>query len=95
MKKYFDENPIAELRYALADLREADRKPFYIAIAVLLVVALGLGAVIFFILKDKEDCDDEFLDDCDWDEYDELDDDDCCCCCDCECEEDTEEDSVY
>lgn len=92
MRRYFDgENAIADLRNALEDFKKEDKKPFYITIAVLCLVALGLGALIFFVIKNKRD-DDEY-DDCDWDEYDEDDfDDECGCGCGCGCEDEEEED---
>ena len=45
------ENTLVELKNTLLDLRKNDRKPFYIAIAVLSLVAIGLGALVFFIIK--------------------------------------------
>ena len=93
MRRYFDgENAIVELKNALTDLKKEDKKPFYITIAVLCIVALGLGALIYFIIKNK--CAEEEYDDCDWDDYD---DDECGCGCGCdddEEDEDEDEDST-
>lgn len=92
MKKYFDENPIAEFKSVLAEMKKNDRKPLYFAIGVLALVALGLGALVYFIIKNKND--EECFDDDDWDDYedwDECDDDcDCNCGCDCGCEDEEE-----
>ncbi len=86
MKKYFEgENTLVELKNTLLDLRKNDRKPFYIAIAVLALVAAGLGVLVFFMIKNKNE-EEDYLDDCDWEEYDDFE-EDCGCGC-CECEED-------
>ena len=77
------ENTLVELKNTLLDLRKNDRKPFYIAIAVLSLVAIGLGALVFFIIKNKKD-DEDYIDDCDWEDYEDFEDDCECGCCDCE-----------
>ena len=77
------ENTLVELKNTLLDLRKNDRKPFYIAIAVLSLVAIGLGALVFFIIKNKKD-EEDYIDDCDWEDYDDFEDDCDCGCCDCE-----------
>lgn len=84
MKRYFDgENAVAELKNALTAFKKEDKKPFYITIAVLCIVALGLGILVYFIIKNK--CAEEEYDDRDWDDYDY--DDDCGCGCGCESED--------
>ncbi|MBE6008139.1 MAG: hypothetical protein E7235_02950 [Lachnospiraceae bacterium] len=77
------ENTLVELKNTLLDLRRNDRKPFYIAIAVLSLVAIGLGALVFFIIKNKKE-DEEYIDECDWEDYEDFEDDCECGCCECE-----------
>jgi len=77
------EHTLAELKNTLLELRKNDRKPFYIAIAVLALVAVGLAALIVLIIKKKKD-DEEYLDDCDWEDYEDFEDDCECGCCECE-----------
>ena len=79
------ENTLVELKNTLLDLRKNDRKPFYIAIAVLSLVAIGLAALVFFVIKNKKE-EEEFFDDSDWEDFEDFE-DDCECGC-CECEED-------